>query len=107
MYADEVVWFFLVAFRKATDFDASVQNDESASSFCPPGEIIERYTSRGRSFEIWSCELTDPAAQRLIERVQILISLFIEGGTPLPLDDQDWSLARWRVFFVYWSKQRQ
>ena len=38
--------------------------------------------------------------QQLVERLQIMISLFIEGGTPLLLDDQEWTLARWRVYFV-------
>ena len=33
--------------------------------------------------------------------MQILISLFIEGGTPLELEDQEWTLARWQVYFVY------
>ena len=40
-----------------------------------------------------------------------MISFFIEGGTPLLLDDQDWTLARWRVYFVcvlstYLSRRR-
>ena len=33
--------------------------------------------------------------------MQILIPLFIEGGLPLELEDQEWTLARWRVYFVY------
>lgn len=63
--------------------------------------MLESYTSRGRNFEIWSGELTDPTIRNLIERIQILISFFIEGGTPLQLDDLDWTLSRWRVYFMY------
>ena len=88
-------------FEKVGAFNSHLHNDISASSFKPPGELLETYTSKERNFEIWSGELTDPAVQRLIERIQIMISFFIEGGTPLLLDDQDWTLARWRVFFVY------
>ncbi|KAL9135195.1 MAG: hypothetical protein Q9175_003615 [Cornicularia normoerica] len=88
-------------FEKVGAFNSHIQNDTSASSFKPPGELLETYTSRGRNFEIWSGELTDPTVLRLVERIQIMISFFIEGGTPLLLDDQDWTLARWRVYFVY------
>ena len=90
----------LDTFEKVGAFNAHVQNDTSASSFKPPGELLEKYTSRGRNFEIRSGELTDPTVQLLVERIQIMISFFIEGGTPLLLDDQEWTLARWRVYFV-------
>ncbi|CAF9943407.1 MAG: histone acetyltransferase 1 [Alectoria fallacina] len=88
-------------FQKVGAFYSHIQNDTSASSFKPPGELLETYTSRGRNFEIWNGELTDPSVRRIVERLQIMISFFIEGGTPLQLDDQDWTLARWRVYFVY------
>jgi len=77
-----------------------VQDDPSAKDFKPPGELLESYSSRGRHFKIWGGELTDPAVQAIIERMQILVSFFIEGGTPLSLDDAEWTLDRWRVFFV-------
>lgn len=88
------------AFDNPSDFDDHVQNDSSAKDFRPPGELIESYTSRGRNFEIWRGELTDPAVKELIRRIQIVISFFIEGGTPLELDDEEWTQARWRVFFL-------
>ena len=89
-----------MTFEKVGTFNSHIQNDTSASSFKPPGELLETYTSKGRNFEIWSGELTDATVQRLVERIQIMVSFFIEGGTPLLLDDQDWTLARWRVYFV-------
>ena len=88
------------SFTKTVTFNAAVQDDTKARDFKPPGELLERYTSKGRNFEIWCGELTDPAVQKIIERMQVLISFFIEGGTPLTLDDAEWTLARWRVFFV-------
>ncbi|KAL8816538.1 MAG: hypothetical protein Q9191_008311 [Dirinaria sp. TL-2023a] len=88
------------SFTKIAAFNSAVQNDAAAADFKPPGELLESYTSKGRNFEIWCGELTDAAVQKIIERMQILISFFIEGGTPLTLDDAEWTLARWRVFFV-------
>ncbi|KAL9003811.1 MAG: hypothetical protein Q9188_003331 [Gyalolechia gomerana] len=94
-------WMPEVSFQQPSAFESQVQEDASAKDWKPPGELIESYTSRGRKFEIWSAELSDPAVQQLIDHIQILVSFFIEGGTPIPLDDQDWSLARWKIFFVY------
>ncbi|MCJ1283635.1 histone acetyltransferase 1 [Xylographa opegraphella] len=89
------------AFRKSSSFKTHIQEGANASTFTPPGKLIESYTSRGRNFEIWCGELTDAWARLLLERMQIFIAFFIEGGTSLDLEDQEWTLARWRVFFVY------
>ncbi|KAL8762664.1 MAG: hypothetical protein Q9184_001371 [Pyrenodesmia sp. 2 TL-2023] len=94
-------WLPEGCFGDYASFKTQIQQDAGAKDWKPPGQLINSYTSRGRNFEIWASELTDPAVQQLIDRIQILVSLFIEGGTPIPLDDQDWSLARWNVFFVY------
>jgi histone acetyltransferase 1 len=40
----------------------------------------------------------------MVKRIQILIPLFIEGGTLIELKDPDWSLERWTVFFLYQKK---
>ncbi|KAL8727600.1 MAG: hypothetical protein Q9181_005652 [Wetmoreana brouardii] len=94
-------WMPEASFQKSTEFESQIQQGKSAKDWKPPGELLESYSSRDRNFEIWSAELIDPAVQQLIDRIQILVSLFIEGGTPIPLDDQDWVLGRWRVFFIY------
>ncbi|KAI4132810.1 MAG: hypothetical protein LQ338_000514 [Usnochroma carphineum] len=94
-------WLPEVSFQENASFDAQIQEDAAAKDWKPPGELINSYTSKGRKFEVWAGDLTDPVMRQLIDRIQILVSLFIEGGTPIPLDDQDWSLARWKVFFVY------
>lgn len=39
--------------------------------------------------------------RRILDRAQVLVSLFIEAGTPLETDDPEWVLERWTVFFVY------
>ena len=89
-----------VSLNKNGHFNNRIQSDVSAPSFKPPGKLIESYTSKGRIFEIWLGELTDPSVQVILERLQIFVSFFIEGGTPLALDDAEWTLSRWRVFFV-------
>jgi histone acetyltransferase 1 len=40
----------------------------------------------------------------MVKRIQILVSFYIEGGTPIELEDADWSLERWTVFFLYEKK---
>ncbi|MDI1488894.1 MAG: histone acetyltransferase 1 [Ramalina farinacea] len=89
------------SFSSRDQFNKQVQESQTAKDFKPPGELFQKYTSKGRQFEIWYGELSDPTVKLLISRIQILIAFFIEGGTLLDLDDQEWSLARWRVYFVY------
>lgn len=62
---------------------------------------MHQYEVNGRSFGIWTTLLTDPKAKRIIRHMQILVPLFIEGGTCIELDDPDWTIERWRVFFLY------
>ena len=38
--------------------------------------------------------------QTLIERFQILVPMFIDGGIILDVHDKKWTLDRWRVFFM-------
>ena len=99
--AEETDLSFSDAFNDISSYRSRVQNDNSAAIFSPPGTLIESYTNKNRHYEIRCGELTDPAVQLILERMQIFISFFIEGGTPLVLDDQEWTLARWQVFFMY------
>ena len=95
------IWGDIDAFGKLSSFKTRLQGSNAASDlFKPPGKLIQSYTSRKREFEIWRGEMTDPAVRLLLERMQIFVSFFIEAGTPLELDDQDWTLARWQVFLV-------
>lgn len=88
------------AFGKQIDFTQSLQ-EEDASDFRPPGSKVRGWTKDGRQYEIWAGQLTDPAVKALLDRAQILVTFFIEGGTHLELEDQEWTIARWRVFFLY------
>jgi len=81
-------------------FDATNKDDEDAASWTPPGERIREYTRDGAKYEIWCASLTDAAAKQVLENMQILVPLFIEGGTTLQLD-QDWTTQRWKLFLTY------
>lgn len=89
------------AFNSAEDFESHLTNIDGASKFRPPGKLIHQYTKDGRNYEVYSGELTDDLIRKFVERIQILIPLFIDGGIPIPVDDPEWSLARWRVWLMY------
>lgn len=77
-----------------------VLRDEAAKEFVPPGEKITDYAREGISHEIWCASLADPAARELLENMQVLVPLFIEGGSMLQLE-HDWSTRRWKLFLLY------
>lgn len=70
------------------------------SGFKPPGEKIRDYKREGRTFEIWCASLADPIARRILENMQALTLLYIDGGSTLELE-QDWTTQRWKLFLVY------
>lgn len=71
-----------------------------AVGFRPPGEKIYGYEREGQEFEVWCASLADPLAKRILENMQILVPMFIEGGTTLQLED-DWMTKRWKLFLLY------
>lgn len=82
-------------------FEERIQNDETARDWTPPGELIHKYSKKGRNFEVWAGSLLDPRVNQLVNNVQILVLFYIEAGSLLNLDEVDWSLDRWRVYFVF------
>ncbi|KFX90268.1 hypothetical protein O988_08284 [Pseudogymnoascus sp. VKM F-3808] len=86
------------AFQKTAAFDAAV-NDPNLKSFTPPGKLLKSHEEADTSYEIWCGNSADPAIQQLLRRLQILVPLFIEGGTAI--DDAEWESGRWTVFLLY------
>ncbi|KAK5097243.1 histone acetyltransferase 1 [Exophiala xenobiotica] len=82
-------------------YDEQVQNDEDTKDWKPPGELIHKYSKKGRNFEVWAGSLLDPRVNKLVENIQILVLFYIEAGSQLNLDEVDWSLDRWRVYFTF------
>ncbi|KAK7519230.1 acyl-CoA N-acyltransferase [Phyllosticta citriasiana] len=82
--------------------NATKNGDDAADSkWRPPGQRLHRYSQGGRQFEIWYGSLADPALREILHRMQILIPLFIEGGTLQNLEDFDWTMERWKTFLLY------
>ncbi|KAA8650724.1 hypothetical protein EYZ11_005035 [Aspergillus tanneri] len=94
-------WVPEEAFSTLPEYETAVQEDADAKDFVPPGNLVHSYVTRLRNYEIWAGSLADPKVQRLLNRAQIFVSLFIEAGTPLAIDDPEWTLERWTVYFVY------
>ncbi|KFZ12627.1 hypothetical protein V502_07017 [Pseudogymnoascus sp. VKM F-4520 (FW-2644)] len=86
------------AFQKTAAFDAAV-NDPNLKSFTPPGKLLQSHKGADAAYEIWYGNSADPAIQQLLRRLQILVPLFIEGGTAI--DDAEWASGRWTVFLLY------
>ncbi|KAK4079994.1 hypothetical protein Trihar35433_1099 [Trichoderma harzianum] len=95
-----------VAFVKGSDFDSSSQ--QLGDNWSPPGTLHDTFEGPDGQYEIWKGSLVDPAVRQLNSRIQILVPLFIEGGsyigydpesdsTELDLSDAD----RWTFFFLY------
>lgn len=88
------------AFDKSAIFERNLKDDLTAQ-WKPPGELLKTISKDGKTFEIWKGSLADKAVQQILKRIQILVSFFIEGGTFIDLEDPEWSLERWTVFFMY------
>lgn len=85
-------------FLPASAFDKTLLLN--TGQFQPPGEKIHFYTRHGKSYETYCASLADRAARTILEDMQILVPLFIDGGSTLELE-QDWTAARWTIFLVY------
>ena len=80
--------------------DAQSAPDQVHRNWKPPGNLLNSYSHDGENFEIWCCSLLDERCKDIFKSAQILVPLFIEGGTCQSLDDQPWTIERWKVFFL-------
>ncbi|KAI6359327.1 histone acetyltransferase 1 [Pyricularia grisea] len=91
-----------VAFAKNREFQDAIRL--MPADWTPPGEILSEFDGAdGAKFEIRRSSLADDATRQIIDRVQLLILLFIEGGSYIGTDTND-SLDRWDIFFLYNKK---
>ncbi|KAK2624572.1 hypothetical protein QTJ16_005765 [Diplocarpon rosae] len=81
-------------------FDQVIR-DPISKDWKPPGELWKSLQVGNKTIEIWKGNLADMAVKQMVKRIQILVPLFIEGGSLIELDDPDWTLERWTVFFLY------
>ncbi|KAG4422659.1 hypothetical protein IFR04_004280 [Cadophora malorum] len=89
-----------IALEKPQIFDKAI-SDPMMKDWKPPGELWQSIQMGIETVEVWKGNLADVAVQQLLKRVQIMVPLFIEGGVILDLDEPEWTLERWTVFFYY------
>jgi histone acetyltransferase 1 len=78
-----------------------MQREAANAAWTPPGELLDSYELCDKHFEIWQGRLAEPRVKLMLQRMQIFIPFFIEGGTYINLDMPEWSLSRWRIYFLY------
>lgn len=71
-----------------------------AEHWTPPGDLIHSYNVDRQRYGVWTTTLSDPKAKELFRNMQVFVLFFIEGGTLIELDDPDWTIDRWRIFFT-------
>ncbi|KAF2730671.1 acyl-CoA N-acyltransferase [Polyplosphaeria fusca] len=86
-------------------FESSENNhvpgpDPTSQAWTPPGKLIRSFKQQGKDYEIWGASLADPRALQIFRNMQILVILFIEGGSQLELDEP-WTLDRWTLYLMY------
>lgn len=96
---NEVLSEFLpeVAFQKQSDFETRLKS--LPNNWTPPGTLVTSFNNKHGDFEVYSGKITDPAVKQLLNRVQILVPFFVDGGTPIDLEDPD--AERWTLYFLY------
>lgn len=101
---------YTVAFQSAKEFEKAAQNEPD---FTPPGALHSSFEGDDGTYEIWKGSMSDPAVHQIVKRVEVLVPLFIEGGSYIARDleneDDPWKAPedanRWTIFFLY-RKQR-
>ncbi|KAI0597711.1 histone acetyl transferase HAT1-like protein [Biscogniauxia sp. FL1348] len=93
-----------VAFQSRREYEQAIS--DIPDTWTPPGTLIKTYEKNGETYEIWQGTMADKAVKQLVKRIQIVVLLFIEGGSYIGedadgKDEPVSSLARWSVFFVY------
>ncbi|CAK7223734.1 histone acetyltransferase 1 [Sporothrix eucalyptigena] len=92
-----------VAFQKLSEFEEAIKQT-SAAEYKPPGERIRTFVGSDGRYEVWKGTMSDPAVLQLVNRIQIFVPFFIEGGTFIGKDESD-SKDRWTIFFLYRTRQ--
>ncbi|TPX18379.1 uncharacterized protein E0L32_011712 [Thyridium curvatum] len=87
-----------VAFQRAADFENAIKS--VPKDWAPPGTRLKDVEATDGEYSVWYGSLADPAIKQMVQRIQILVPLFIEGGSFIGTDDSD-SADRWTVFFMF------
>ncbi|KAL0931663.1 histone acetyltransferase type b catalytic subunit [Colletotrichum truncatum] len=96
-----------VAFQSAKEFDNRAQSQPEG--FTPPGTLHSCFEGDDGTYEVWTGSLEDPAISQIANRIEVLVPMFIEGGSYIARDlentEDPWKAPedanRWTVFFLY------
>ncbi|KAK3357596.1 acyl-CoA N-acyltransferase [Lasiosphaeria hispida] len=86
-----------VAFQKQKEFTAAVEH--TRTDWTPPGKLTSTFRKEDVTYEVWKGNLADPAVKQLVNRIQVFVPLYIEGGTYIDVDEPE--SDRWTIFFLY------
>ncbi|KAI5304691.1 histone acetyltransferase 1 [Ascosphaera pollenicola] len=89
------------SFQSLENYTKAVLEEENVRNFLPPGKLVQTYTAKGRTYEVWAGSLADRDVRQLFDRIQVVIPFFIDGGQLIETDDVEWTLRRWTVYFLY------
>lgn len=64
----------------------------SNPSFKPPGEAVDSYTVNSKLYTVYKSSLQDEETVRLVNRLQLFVLLFIEGGSYIDINDDRWQI---------------
>lgn len=78
----------------------SSSQSSKGSAWKPPGKCLRSYKRGDKQFKIWCASLAHAEAKEILRGLQVLVPLFIEGGTCQNLDDQAWTMERWKLFLL-------
>lgn len=81
-------------------FEKTPRSSEEAYKWKPPGKQVHSYTNDKVNYEIWCADLSNKEARKILENVQVLVPLFIEGGSALELDHEG-TAKRWKLWLLY------
>jgi len=79
-------------FRDENDFHLYLANP----SFTPPGQLIDSYVANSNTYSVYKSSLRDPNTLALVNRLQLFVLLFIEGGSFIDISDD-----RWQIYVLY------
>ncbi|KAI0480118.1 histone acetyltransferase type B catalytic subunit [Xylariaceae sp. FL0804] len=93
-----------VVFQSRQDYHTALKG--ISNQWSPPGTLVKTIEKNGETYEVWQGTMADAAVKRMLRRIQVMVLLYIEGGSYIGLkedgtDQTDAELAKWSVFFIY------
>lgn len=89
----------VVAFQRKKDFRNALSKQRT--DWTPPGSLMGAISNNDTTYEVWKGKLDNPLVKQLFLRMQGLVPMFIEGGTPIISEEAHADDDRWTFYFLY------